>query len=280
MRPARPGREIEVRHALDRETGEPLVLKVLLPDASPTLTARFQNECSMTPAESRPFLVRQVNIDAQTPRTLLATEFVSGLSLQQKFQTGRPITFQKKLKILDTLCQAVAEVHHMGVVHGDIAPSNVLVQEDGSSCLIDFGLAQQLHHPHSTAKDTSLKLKPNTESAIAKSATQISGTPGFLSPEAIRLEPLRVESDIYSWGCIAFFLLSETLPFKGRTPIEIIWKQKNQPPPALQNPAKNFQQATTRVHSLVLQCMQTLPEDRPTDINTVRETLIRLRAET
>jgi serine/threonine protein kinase len=158
-------------------------------------------------------------------------------------------------------------------VHGDIAPSNILVGEDGSVCLIDFGLAQQIREPYLAAQD--VELNSSAELVKQKSATHISGTPGFTSPEAIRLEPLRFESDIYSWGCIAFYLLSEAMPFEGRTPIEVIWKQKNQPPPKLDSQIENLPRSATQVHSLVRQCMHSRAEDRPHNVLTVRECLTR-----
>ena len=107
-------------------------------------------------------------------------------------------------------------MHAAGVLHRDLKPGNVMLREDGSIALIDFGLS----------KDAALALD------ITETGT-IFGTPHYMSPEQGHAEPLDERSDLYSLGVILFEMLAGEKPFRAENPMAIVYKHRKEPVPQL-----------------------------------------------
>ena len=99
------------------------------------------------------------------------------------------------MSILDQIASALAAAHRQGVVHRDVKPGNILLDEEGNAYLTDFGVALDVGSPERS------------------SGTMMRGTPAYLSPEQIRLEPTTLRSDIYALGIVAYEMLTGTHPF-------------------------------------------------------------------
>jgi predicted Ser/Thr protein kinase len=129
----------------------------------------------------------------------LAMEYVRGEPLD-KFCQSRRLSLDERLKLFGKVCEAVAYAHRNLVVHRDIKPGNILVNEDGEPKLLDFGISKLL----------------GAGKADAAGVTQLGAlTPLYASPEQVRGEAVTTASDVYSLGVVLFKVLTEDLPYRA-----------------------------------------------------------------
>jgi serine/threonine protein kinase len=140
-------------------------------------------------------------------------------------------------------------MHDCGVLHRDLKPGNVMLREDGSPALIDFGMS----------KDTALAQEV-TDSGL------IFGTPHYMSPEQGHGEPIDARSDLYSLGVIVFEMLARAKPFAAENPMAIIYKHRKEPVPRLPEPFEAFQPMIERF-------LAKDPQDRYQDAKEARVAL-------
>ncbi|MEZ6075621.1 MAG: serine/threonine-protein kinase [Pirellulaceae bacterium] len=152
--------------------------------------------------------------------------------------------------MLQQIASAVSAVHELGYIHGDLAPKNLMVSDGKRITLIDFGLARAID---------SAKFE------------QVRGTPAFMSPESCQAADSAIRigqaSDIYSFGCLAFFILTGKLPVDGATSIEILWKQIHETPPKASSLAAL--PISAALDELISQCLEKSPEARPSSMANV-----------
>ncbi len=143
-------------------------------------------------------------------RLWMSQEWIDGATLEQK-----PASKQDILKLLKRLCQALDYAHGQGVVHRDLKPSNILLRADGSPVIADFGLARSAHYATITKTETTL------------------GTPTYMPPEQIMGQGSDARSDLYSLGCLIFWLWLGRLPFLGADPIKTLLAHLHDPVPGM-----------------------------------------------
>jgi tetratricopeptide (TPR) repeat protein len=167
----------------------------------PGLNARLARERDILARLAHPNIARLYDAGTdERGRPYLALEYVEGLPIDEYLQK-HPLDLRQQLTLFKQVATAVAYAHRHLVVHRDLKPSNVLVGEDGTAHLLDFGIAKLL----------------GDEAAGATQLTQAAGrmlTPDYASPEQFRGEPVTVASDIYSLGVLLFEMLTGTRPFR------------------------------------------------------------------
>jgi eukaryotic-like serine/threonine-protein kinase len=166
----------------------------------PALNARLARERDILARLAHPNIARlyDAGSDAQG-RPYLALEYVEGLPIDV-YLKHRPLQLRECLLLFKQVATAVAFAHRHLIVHRDLKPSNVLVGEDGTAHLLDFGIAKLL----------------SGDAEGATQLTQAAGrmlTPGYASPEQIRGDPVTVASDVYSLGVLLYEMLTGTRPF-------------------------------------------------------------------
>ncbi len=144
----------------------------------------------------------------------LVMRYVRGGSLEDLLRGG-PVPLERAAQILDQIGAALAVAHHQGVVHRDVKPGNVLLDEEGNAYLSDFSIALETGAPEQTA------------------GTMIRGTPAYLSPEQIRLEKATPRSDIYALGVVLFEMLTAEHPFPGTSLTVLLNQHLHQPIPSV-----------------------------------------------
>jgi eukaryotic-like serine/threonine-protein kinase len=122
----------------------------------------------------------------------------------------------RALRLATLVARALQAIHAAGVLHRDLKPGNVMLREDDSIALIDFGLS----------KDAALALEVTEQGAIF-------GTPHYMSPEQGHGEPIDERSDLYSLGVILFEMMAGEKPFNADNPMAIIYKHRKEPIPRL-----------------------------------------------
>jgi predicted ATPase len=205
----------EVYRATDTHTGETVAVKALDPRViarDPGILERFVREGEALRQLNHPNIVRMVAAVEEQDHHYLIMEFVAGGSLQDVLTAERPdrsaheprfalsgLPIPRVLEIALDLADALTRAHRLGIIHRDLKPANVLLAEDGTPRLTDFGIARMLESPRLTE------------------AGVLVGTPDFISPEACEGQPIDERGDIWSFGVMLFEMLTGETPFAGDT---------------------------------------------------------------
>ena len=192
----------------DVQTGRPVAIKRLkaeLISHNPEVVQRFIREGQTLSQLNHPNIVKIVAIQEHETPPILVMEYVSGGTLRDLLDNESPLPLEQVFTIGLELADALARVHHLGVIHRDIKPGNVLLADDGTPRLTDFGVAYLA--------------QPN--SRLTKEG-QILGTTIYMSPEAWRGELLDARSDVWSFGAMLFEMVAGQPPFTAENPVAIL----------------------------------------------------------
>lgn len=198
---------------------------------------RFLREIEILSHINHPSVPRVFSWGGKDTQMYFVAEFVRGYDLKARMkQQQRVWQPQEAADLIATLAEAVAEAHKLHIVHRDVKPQNVILCEDGSVKLLDFGVA----HSRAGGMQT-----------ITKTGA-ILGTPEYMSPEQFKGEKVEPPSDVYSMGLILYQLLTGDLPFGGNK-MEIairILTESVTPPRAIRN------EIPVWLDHIVMKCLQ------------------------
>lgn len=199
-----------VVYLAEREDLGSLVAVKILRDAwlSPARRERFAAEQRTLAQLIHPLIARLYDADTSPDGTpFFVMEYVKGTPLTE-YCDRHGLSLRARLLLFRTVCEAVIYAHQHAVIHRDLKPSNILVRDDGTIRLLDFGVAKHLE---------------NLEDLVDQTITGLRMlTPAYAAPEQIRGEQVGIRTDVYSLGVILYELLSGSLPFdlSGRTPAQ------------------------------------------------------------
>lgn len=179
---------------------------------------------------------------------LLALEFFKGQNLKQAIRSDHSIILANINNIIEQAAEGLAYFHKANWVHRDIKPDNYLINDDGLVKLIDFAIAQR------------------EASGLGKwfsFGAKIQGTRSYMSPEQIRGKGITFRSDIYSFGCSVFEMLTGKLPFTGTNENELLNKHMRSPPPSA---AAYNKDVSPEMSELLLKMLAKDPEKRPSSM--------------
>ena len=197
---------------------------------------RFLQEYEIVRRLRHPNILRIHDLGVMDDFAFIVMEYFAGGDLRRRMRT--PLTLRAALGYALEIARALAAVHGAGVRHRDLKPGNVMVRDDGSVALIDFGLAKH--------------------EALAFEITDtgmIFGTPHYMSPEQGHGQPADERSDLYSLGVMLYEMLARTKPYDADNPMAIIYLHAKAPVPRL---PREFASAQPIVDRL----MAKLPEER------------------
>lgn len=218
--------------AESEKAGEMVVLKVLrnTPEAGDEHTqfARFLQEYELISKIRHPNVVRIFDLGIADDHAYIAMEYFQRGDLRA--QIGKGIDAREGLSMLAQMAGALQVVHEVGVLHRDLKPGNIMLRNDDSIALIDFGLAK---HEDFNAEMTR--------------AGEIFGTPYYMSPEQGHGQELDARSDLYSLGIIFYEMLTKKKPYLGATPMGVIYQHGNAPLPVLEGDLRVYQPLLNRM---------------------------------
>ena len=174
--------------------------------ADPEVAARFRDEAEVAARFQHPNIIQVYEVGESEGQGYLVLEYASGGSLQQKL-AGNPQPPRDAAQLVEHLARAVHYAHQRGIVHRDLKPANVVLTEDGTPKVTDFGLAKLMER----------------EAGLTQTG-DIMGTPSYMAPEQARGTPADVTAaaDIYALGAILYEMLTGRPPFKGSTPLSTL----------------------------------------------------------
>jgi serine/threonine protein kinase len=190
-----------VWRALHRESGDTVAIKILVggPLSSPDARRCFLREAEITRRLDHPGIVRVRELSEADGHLFLVMDYVEGETLAQRLR-GEPTPARQVATWLRELADAVAHAHERGVVHRDLKPGNILLDLEGVSRIVDFGLAALIDRPG--------------EASVSSSGL---GTVSYLAPEqaAGRRDLIGPTTDIHGLGAVLFHCLTGRPPFVG-----------------------------------------------------------------
>ncbi|MFZ1578154.1 MAG: Stk1 family PASTA domain-containing Ser/Thr kinase [Nostocoides sp.] len=216
----------EVHHGYDTRLGRAVAIKILRSDhvRDTHFLSRFRREAQSVAGLNHRNIVAVYDSGedflletggAQVPVPWIVMEYVEGFTLREILTSNGPLPAQEATRITESILDALAYSHEMGMVHRDIKPANVMVSRDGSVKVMDFGIARAVADTQATMTQTS----------------SVMGTAQYISPEQAEGLPVDSRSDLYSTGCLLFELMTGRTPFIGE-PVSLTYQHVSKPPPA------------------------------------------------
>lgn len=239
-----------VYRAHDTKLGRDVAIKMVRDDAAPDsdLNARLAREARALAALNHPHIAQIYGIQESGSARFLVMELVEGETLAIRLKR-KPLETREALEYSRQIADALESAHEHGIVHRDLKPANVKVTPDGSVKVLDFGLAksvattpQPVPSEGTTATVTVAVTEPHT----------ILGTAPYMSPEQVRGEQLDVRTDIWSFGCVLYELLTNRRLIQGNSITEISAAVLMGEPDLRRLPAD----LPDNVHCLLRRCLQ------------------------
>jgi len=210
-----------------------------------TSRMRFRREAELLASLNHPYIAVIYEIIEQDQSGYLILEYIAGETLTRRM-AREPLSVEQALSIGQQIAQAISAAHKKGIVHRDLKPGNIKVTPDGRIKVLDFGLA----------KPSSSDDKKN-EITVTQSGHVI-GTPAYMSPEQARGDEADQRTDIWSFGCIMYQMLTGQLPFEGRTATDILARIIEREPDWRLLP----EETPANIRTLLRHCLEKDPEKR------------------
>jgi eukaryotic-like serine/threonine-protein kinase len=251
----------EVYHATHRMLARPAAIKLIRPEvfggsdpaAAQLAVTRFRREAETAATLRSPHTVELYDFGVTDDQTLyFVMELLEGLNLESLVRRHGPLPAGRVVHILRQVCASLEEAHARGLVHRDIKPANIHVGRVGLIYdfvkVLDFGLVKPI-------SDSTL------EHSLATQAGLVLGTPGYMAPEIALSARVDGRADLYSLGCVAYYLLAGRQVFEGDTVMQVFAQhlQADPMPPSQRGPST----VPPDLEQLVLSCLAKKPEDRP-----------------
>ena len=255
-----------VYRARQSSLGRTVALKMILRGglASAADVARFRSEAESAARLSHPNIVPVYEVGEHDGQPYFSMQLVEGTTLAQRLQEG-PMSPREAAELLTPICRAIDEAHKNGVLHRDLKPSKILIDETGRAFVTDFGLAKRIQSSEAIEGD-SLSLTTLTHSGA------IVGTPSYMAPEqaAGQRGEISAATDVYSLGALLYAMLTGRAPFQAATPLDTVLMVLEQDPvPArMLNPV-----ADSDLELIAMKCLQKPQDLRYSDAGQLADDL-------
>ncbi|GEM_PF-1510059 len=225
-----------VYRARQRNMQRDVAIKVMSADlaADPEFVARFEREAHVIARLEHPRILPVHDFGHEGELFYLVMRLVEGESLYYRLKRG-PLPLPTVARYLTQIAEALDYAHAEGVIHRDLKPNNILIDQWDNLYLMDFGLAKIM--------------------AATQSLTQtgvVLGTPAYMAPELWRGEPVDARTDVYALGVILYEMVLGHTPFESDTPFTLMYKHINDPPPS---PRETMPDLPVEVEQVILKAL-------------------------
>jgi serine/threonine-protein kinase len=258
------------RYSLERELGRggmgvvylarevrldrPVAIKLLPPTkaSDPKLRERFLREARTAAKLSHPNVIPIHAVEEIDEFVFFAMAYIEGETLTERVRHRGPLPPSEAARVLRDVAWALAYAHDQGVIHRDVKPDNILLENGGRVLVADFGIAGVV------------------AGAGALKSGEVIGTPEFMSPEQALGEDVDGRSDLYSLGVVGYFACCGTLPFEAEKATDVLAKQVAEPAPPVSSVAPLMPR---RLAQAIDRCLAKDPADRPTGASALADQL-------
>src|SRR6516162_5013926 len=232
-----------VYKARDTELDRMVALKLIRPELAknPDILRRFKQELILARQVTHKNVIRIFDLGQSDGIKFITMDFVEGKDLRALLQERGRFPPNEAARIMLQICRALEAAHAEHVIHRDLKPQNIMLDQRGRVFVMDFGIARSAHLPGMTQTGA------------------LVGTPEYMSPEQARGEKLDERSDIFSLGVIFYEILTGKSPYPSDAPLATLWKrmQERVTPPSQLEPTM-----PSELNDIVLKALEIEPENR------------------
>ena len=234
-----------IYRALDFQTGKFVVLKVpfLKFESDPAFYSRFQREENIGLTLDHPSVLKIVPVAKPKSRPYIAMEYLEGRTLAARMAEQGRIPEAEAIRIASQICSALSYLHKQGVIHRDLKPGNIMLCEDGSIRVMDFGIAKS----------------QGARRLTFGGLTSPMGTPDYIAPEQVQGKRGDGRTDIYALGAMLYEMTTGTAPYLGDSPYVIMNARLSGDPEA---PRSRNPQLSPQMEEIILHAMERNPDKR------------------
>jgi serine/threonine-protein kinase len=238
-----------IYRAVDLRMGRTVAAKILreVYSSDPKFVTRFQREARAASALQHPNIVQVFDYGQSGESYYIVMEFVEGSDLRRYLKRNGILSNERAIEIAHDIGLGLGAAHKRGIVHRDVKPQNIMLNDKGLVKLTDFGIA-------SMYKDAEAERLTTTGMTL--------GTVQYYAPEQAQGEIVSPAADIYALGIVMYEMLCGRTPFDGETPVAVAMRhiQDAPDPPTLYNP-----RITPGLERIILRCLEKDPRDRYKD---------------
>jgi hypothetical protein len=241
---------------------KPEVLGAVTPQQAELVVQRFRQEARAVALLRSPHTVQLYDFGVASDGTFYyVMELLNGMDLQRLVSEHGPLPPSRVIHILAQVCESLAEAHDRGLVHRDIKPANIQVCRMGRQCdfvkVLDFGLVKSAV---ASAGEPGLTA-PNS----------VAGTPAYIAPETALGNPVDCRTDLYSFGCVAYWMLTGRQVFEAQSPMQMIAHHIQTPPGSPSH--YSAYPIPAPLEAIILACLSKRPSERPSSASELADLL-------
>ncbi|MDR3404877.1 MAG: protein kinase [Chthoniobacter sp.] len=241
--------------AKDLTNDQPVAVKIayMQLESDPASFSRFQREEEIGKLLHHPNILHFIDVPKKS-RPYIVMEFLRGKTLSAVMSEVRPLPLDDAVQIASQVCGALAHMHENKIIHRDLKPQNIMICEDGTLRIIDFGIAKAAEMRRITFAGFSPTL----------------GTPDYMAPEQVKGKRGDERTDIYSLGAVLYEMTTGSVPFEGENPFIVMNSRITGDPIA---PRKRNPEISEELEEIILHAMEREPHRRYASAAAMKEEL-------
>ncbi|SFP06062.1 Stk1 family PASTA domain-containing Ser/Thr kinase [Salibacterium halotolerans] len=232
----------------------PVAVKVLQPqyNEDQEFIRRFYREAQAATSLAHPNIVNIYDVGEEEHLYYIVMEHIDGVTLKEKIQQTGPLPLEQAVRLMEQVLDAIHHAHANQIVHRDIKPHNILLNDDGDAKVTDFGIARA------------------SSAATITHTNSVMGSVHYMSPEQARGGVITAQSDVYSLGIVLYEMVTGTLPYTGDSAVGVALKHLQEPLPS---PSEDRPGLPSSIENVIIRATAKKLEDRYMDVSQMQRDL-------